>query len=146
MIRNELRLLNDELEDFLVEKQLQKTFKENVHLYNLWLLRALKERGLHQEFEAAYKKMIPKAKEDLQYEILDKMAVLYLHHLITHQEITEDLYIHTIHAGYTEKIGWVQKDAVRKIRASEVMKAFAERTVKVTNPDFPILICCKILT
>ncbi len=137
LIRNELRLLNDELEDFLVQKQLEKTFKENVHLYNLWLLRALKERELYQEFEAAFKKMIAKASDDLQYEILDKMTTLYLRYLITNQEITEDLYQNTIHAGYLQKINWIQKDAVRKIRASEVMKAFAERTLKVTNPDFP---------
>lgn len=137
LIRNELRLLNDELEVFLVEKQLEKTFKENAHLYNLWLLRSLKERGLYQEFEAAFKKMIAKARADLQYEILDKMTTLYLHHLITKEEITEDLYQNTIHVGYLQKINWIQKDAVRKIRASEVMKAFAERTLKVTNPDFP---------
>ncbi|MEZ4887026.1 MAG: hypothetical protein R3E32_20010 [Chitinophagales bacterium] len=136
LIRNELRLLNNELEHFLVQKQLEKTFKENIHLYNLWLLRGLKERGLHQEFEAAFKKTIAKAKEDLQYEIMDKMTTLYLRHLITSQEITEELYEKTIREGYIEKINWIQKDAVRKMRASEVMKAFAERTIKVTRPDF----------
>ncbi len=137
LIRNELRLLNDELEDFLVKRQLEKAFKTNPNLYNLWLLRALKDRKLHTEFEAHYKKTIPKAQENLQYELIDKMMTLYLQHLIVHTEITEDLYENTIHAGYMERIQWVQKDAVRKIRATEVMKAFTERTIKVTQPEFP---------
>jgi len=137
LIRNELRLLNDELEGFLVTKQLEKAFKENTQLYDLWLLRALNDRGLHQEFEVNFKKSMPKTQDNLQYELGDKMMTLYLRHLIVSQEITEERYENTIRAGYLDKINWIQKDAVRKIRGAEVMKAFAERTIRVTNPDFP---------
>lgn len=137
LIRNELRLLNEELEDFLVKRQLEKTFKTNPNLYNLWLLRMLKEKGLKVEFEIHYKKSIAKAKEDLQYELMDKMMTLYLQNLIVNTEITQELYENTIHTGYVERIKWIQKDAVRKIRATEVMKAFTERTIQVTNASFP---------
>ena len=137
LIRNELRLLNDELEDFLVQKELEKSFKTNPNLYNLWLLRALKERNLVQEFEATFKKSIAKAKGNLEYELMEKMMGLYLRHEIVSQEITAEHYENTIRAGYLKRIKWIQMDAVQKIRASEVMKAFSERTLKVTNPNYP---------
>ena len=106
-------------------------------MYNFWLLLALKDKGLHHLFEIESKRAIEKAKADQQYEWSDKMLTLYTRHLISTKEIREELY-RELHELYNEKIGFIEKDSVRKVRATEVMRAFTERTIRVTHPQFPV--------
>lgn len=67
LLRNELRLLGNELKEFLIKFEIEKELKKNASLGNMWYLKALRARKLDEHYEAEYAKLYAKAETELQF-------------------------------------------------------------------------------
>lgn len=81
LLRNELRLLTNELKHFLVKLELEKELKQNPNSANTWYLKALKARGLNEHYEGEYEKLATKASNQMQFKASMVMAHDYMLYL-----------------------------------------------------------------
>lgn len=136
LLRNELRLLTEELLHFFVQKEFHQACEDNPNTYNTWVLRALHTRKLSYQFNRTYKQAIRKAKQEEQYDWCYKILSLKITHTIKHEEIREDTY-KNLTALAKEALVFLQKDLVRNLRGLEVKQAFCERTIHIMDKTFP---------
>lgn len=81
LLRNELRLLGNELKEFLIKFEIEKELKENASLGNMWYLQALKARKLDEYYEAEYPKLYAKAEMELRFLNCLLMSEQYYKHI-----------------------------------------------------------------
>lgn len=81
LLRNELRLLTNELKNMLVKLELEKELKQNPNTANKWYLKALKARGLNEHYESEYEKLATKASNELQFKASMEMSQDYMLYL-----------------------------------------------------------------
>lgn len=81
LLRNELRLLGNELKGFLIKFEIEKELKENASFGNMWYLKALKARKLDEYYEAEYPKLYAKAQTELRFLNSLLMSEQYYKHI-----------------------------------------------------------------
>lgn len=92
LLRNELRLLNRELELFIVEQEWRKKLSVNSNETQLSLIRIYLERKEFNLFEQAWKKLYKKAQEEHLYTIKIQLINLFFTYKISVSEFETDLY------------------------------------------------------
>jgi tetratricopeptide (TPR) repeat protein len=91
LLRNEIRLLRQELFDFLIIAQARRDTQAREASAGLLLLRALLERELFHEFEFQYKSLMKKARKVLDHHHLYEMSRLYFYYVMQHREIKPEV-------------------------------------------------------
>ncbi len=72
-LRNRLKALNQIIRDFIVQKELQKSVDENIHVYNTHLINAYHNRRLKSVMDLEFDQFAKFAEDELQLESLCKM-------------------------------------------------------------------------
>lgn len=72
-LRNRLKALNQIIRDFMVQKELNKSVQENIHVYNANLINAYKQRGLASVMDLEFNKIAKYAEDELQLKPLHRM-------------------------------------------------------------------------
>ncbi|MEZ5003708.1 MAG: hypothetical protein R2730_11805 [Chitinophagales bacterium] len=131
-LRNELRLLSEELTDYIIHKSIEDEMKNNPHYRHLQYLKALRKRDLDQVFMPEYDKLFAKAETEMEIELAEEMAqekMLFLNFLLeTHFNDFQLLYEHA--EFYVER---VRRRAQHAIRLAEFKRDLA-RSRWETNP------------
>ena len=91
LFRNELRLLNKELEAFLIERQWQRTQDTHPYRAAFFLVQAYLERQQYGLFEQAWRKLYKKAQKNAWYELESELLEQYFLYQIKTKEINADL-------------------------------------------------------
>lgn len=93
LFRNELRLLNRELELFMVEQSWKKQLSINSDETQLSLIKIYLERKEFSLFEQTWKKLYKKAQEDRLYNLKVELINLFFTYKTTSSEFDIDVYL-----------------------------------------------------
>lgn len=91
LLRNELRLLNEQLKEFVIVQQFRAEKKGNSPMGSFMLQKSFIKREMFAEYESEFKKGYRKALETLNYEFAHKMLNEHFNYLMTHKQITPEL-------------------------------------------------------
>lgn len=92
LFRNELRLLNKELELFLLEEEWKKNLNLNSKESQLTLIKLYLERKEFPLFEQAWRKLYKKANEERLYTTKIELINLFFQYKTNYAEVDEELY------------------------------------------------------
>jgi hypothetical protein len=92
LLRNELRLLNKELELFMVEEEWRKKLTINSNETQLSLIKIYLERKEFSLFEQTWRKLYKKTQEEHLYTIRVELIQLFFEYKTNYSEIELDLY------------------------------------------------------
>lgn len=92
LLRNELRLLNKEIELFLVEQEWKKQLQLNTDETQLSLLKIYLERNQFTLFEQGWKKLYKKAQQERLYSLKVTLISLFFDFQLKRAEIDFDLF------------------------------------------------------
>lgn len=139
LLRNELRLLNGEIETFLLSNEVMKQLKtDNVQEINpslLWL-KLLLERQQFGLFEKEWRKMERQANEQQNFRLLSQLSPLYFEYIRKYQEIHPQLYQETRPLLEAAK-EWTLKAALENFRQLEVKTAYLDRVLYAFDTSYP---------
>lgn len=91
LLRNEIRLLREQLFRFFVHKRLEQEKKLDSGVYELALLNGLLDRELFSEFEFQYKNARAQALKGRRYGAAQQMGRLYFYYVMQHREMKPEL-------------------------------------------------------
>ncbi len=92
LFRNELRLLKDKIQDFLIVKEGEREIRHRPGFADLMLLRSLLQRGLSDEFEREFRKRYERTLASYDFIMAHRLSRLYFNFVMTHPEISPDTY------------------------------------------------------
>lgn len=92
LLRNELRLLNKELENFFSDLQWLREQQNNPERAQLLLLQLYSERQQEHLFEQHWRKLYKKAKEEQRYELKVELINAYFDYHSRYSNVAADLY------------------------------------------------------
>lgn len=81
LIRNELRLLANELKRYITEREWLNDIEDNPHLENYWYLKALNSRNLLEYYDNDYDAMYKAATDEWQLQIKMDMSLAHINRL-----------------------------------------------------------------
>lgn len=95
-LRNELRLISDELTAFILQREFEGDLKANPNFRNARYLKALRRRNLDEIFLAEYDKIHSKAESEMQIDLSEEMAwekmLLLYRQLDTQYDLAREVY------------------------------------------------------
>ena len=91
LLRNEIRLLREQLFRFFVQKRMERERKLESGQYELALLKGLLDRELFAEFEFQYRNARAQAIKLRRYEVAREMGRLYFYYVMQHKEMKPEL-------------------------------------------------------
>lgn len=133
LIRNELRLLNKELETFLAEKQWLKALNKNSCQADVTLLKVYLERQEFSLFEQTWRKTYKQIIKEQLYDLQAQMTVLFLEYKIAIAEVSLDCY-QEINTLLQEGLQAIASQGLETYKKLELKYAFVQRTLYVLNP------------
>ncbi len=136
LLRNELRLLNDRLQAFLVNREFEHACGENRHLFKLWLLKAQRRRKLKQQFELSYRSAYRAACEDQQDELATEMLELQLYELVNEREITDEGYARVVDLT-NKQLRHIKRAFIQGLRPKELRRAWVVDTLRYFDSQEP---------
>ena len=134
LIRNELRLLNKELETFLAEKQWLKALQDNSCQTDITLLKVYLERQEFALFEQTWRKTYKQVLKEQLYDLQAEMTDLFLQYKIAIAEVSLDCY-QEINDLLQEGLKAIAAQGLETYKKLELKHAFAQRTLYVLNPN-----------
>ena len=136
LLRNELRLLNGEIETFLLSNELLKRLKSGRLLeisQNLLWLELLLERQQFALFEKEWRKILRQAKENKHFSLLSQLHSLYFEYLRHYKEIEPARY-RKARSILDEAKSWTLKAAMEQLRKLELNRAYVDRVIFAFDP------------
>jgi len=146
ILRNELRMLNIEIERFITLKQVDDVFRNQPHLLSEHYLNQLLQAKQFRLFEKEWKSAVRSCVRHYNFEILYKLHLMWVDYLRNHQEIslknldhlveslqTATVYLDTVntmnkkqiefHREYSRRIASVIEEGVLSEKSIELPKA-----------------------
>lgn len=144
LLRNELRLLNNEIENFILHQPLKESDEQIEEQQELKFLTRLKDTGKHQLFNQYSKTAIEAKTKKHDYKMLIDLYAIKIDFKIHHQEISESNYLELIELLQLQQqyiLAWSSEIQSE----NELKKNFAQRvllqlgnTTKKTETDYKI--------
>lgn len=128
LLRNELRLLNKELELFMVEQEWKKKLNVNSNKTQLSLIKIYLERKEFSLFVQTWRKLYKKAQEERLYTIKVELINLFFKYKTNYSEVDFDLYQDLrilLEEGLSATVAQMQVDC----KDLELKDAFVQRTL-----------------
>lgn len=137
LLRNELRLLSNELSVFLSLEKIKATLQQNESLKNLFFLQQLLDKKDYGLFENEYPKALKEAVRQSDFEIAAKITRLLIDDAVFRKEATKANYerLLTLTAQYYEYAGSAFLHDYIYVRHKQ---AFAERTLHAVSQGYPV--------
>lgn len=137
LLRNELRILSDELTNYIIQKDFDDEIKQNPHFKNLRYLKALRRRNLDKIFLSDYDKIAAKANDEMQIDFAEEMArekMLVLYYVFDSQHIANEVY-----KACEEYVEAVAERAQFSVRLSEFHRDIARRRWELEPIDKDVI-------
>ncbi len=135
LLRNELRLLNNELSDFLVDTELQSRCKSDPYFKAFWLQQAFTTRRQADLFNSQFNRLADEAQDRSQWEYLaaseDQRRILTFR---LHDFNSEDK-DRTLVEINRNRITMLTRRYVQELRETEMQMMFAATQLRRTQPD-----------
>ncbi len=135
LLRNELRLLNNELSDFLVNSELQTTCRNDPYFKAYWLQQAFTTRGQLDLFNSQFNRLAGEAQDRSQWEYLaaseDQNRLLTFRSQGFNSE-DKNLVLADINR---RRIAMLTRRYVQELRETEMQLMFAVTQLRRTQPD-----------
>jgi len=128
LLRNELRLLNRELELFMVEQEWRKKLSINSNETQLSLIRIYLERKEFSLFEQTWRKLYKKTQEERLYSLKVELINLFFEYKTNYSEVNVELYLDLktiLEEALSATVAQMQVD----YKELELKDAFVQRTL-----------------
>lgn len=128
LFRNELRLLNKELESFLVD--LQSKYERQTHNYEQerLLVKAYLHRQQYKLFESAWRKLYKRATENALYHLQSELLEWYAHYRLQTEELSYTFFESLQHQLEAALIA-CEAHALESYRKLEVLHSYSEQNL-----------------
>ncbi len=135
LLRNELRLLNREIEFFLLEKEiLRRLHREETReiVPAIVWCELLLERRQPDLFEREWRRWEKTARESEDFALLNRLYIIYLTYIYRHRELHPDLYFKA--AQMLDQAGeFALLDAEERCRMVDVKRAYVHRILEAMD-------------
>lgn len=128
LLRNELRLLNEVIYDYLVNETFKEYLKNNRSTYYYWLARSFFDRKMNNAFEADIDRFITYSQEHIKPEDASRMLDMKSLWMIYSKEKTQDnlrIQMNAVNAWKTEQIRHLK----HRLREAEARYAYLDHTL-----------------
>lgn len=132
LLRNEYRLLNRELELFLMETQWKKEQQLQFYENQLLLLRLYLEREEAGLFEQTWRKLYKKASNERRYAIKIALLQLFFKHQSTGAVLLQDVY-EELRNLLKEGLQIISMEAMEQYKQMELNYLFTERVLEAID-------------
>ncbi len=134
LLRNELRLLNDRLLQFLARREFEIECETNDNFYHQWILKALGRRGIQRQLKLAFGNYHDKAESDGQYDICCDMLGRRLQSLIQSSPTKDDKGAEPLDLIRRQR-SMLQRQFVRSLRELELRQVHILRQYAGQAPE-----------
>lgn len=134
LLRNEIRLLNDAVEDFLLMRAFEAELKARAPRRNQMMLSIFREKGLARHFESRFKKAFANAKKEQRWGDAAELVDHYRDHVLGEKEASADGFA-DLFVLQQEQLRLMQKHAIEEIRLLEARMSGAMRIVRIVRKD-----------
>lgn len=135
LLRNELRKLNSELRNFLIDQEVQQEWRNNESMADAYYLRSLYHRGLIKEFDDAFDAMFEKAQSTMQMHAAHEMSQVFAYRCLDRWH--EHLDIKMMILAANRQLQAAQDLSRLNIRKAEFRQAQATRLIKFLSNKEP---------
>lgn len=136
-IRNELRLLNKEVEHFLAEKEWLKQLSHDPFKVQISLLQVYLDRRQLNLFEQTWKKVYKQAQEERAFEVSIKLTQLFVDYSLAKAENQYDWYL-KFNQIILDGLQAIANSAIETYKNLEQKQAFIQRSLLASNPKHNI--------
>lgn len=130
LFRNELRLLNKELETFLVQFQWEKEQATQPYASELLLLKAYMDRGQFELFEFAWRKLYKKIDQQALYELKAELLEQYVRYQLKTQELSYEL-LEELHPQIETALRSQEAHMADRFKKLEAVQGFIQQNLYV---------------
>jgi len=134
LFRNELRILNTILLDFIAKVEVQNEMEQKQSLNTIKVLERMLKTSKVEDFENLWNEVFKSANEISDYKVLSKLMELKSNWLTKFHEISVKNYIAVANAVEHEK-QYLEKYFQERSHRLDVSKSFAKRVIKALNID-----------
>jgi|GEM_PF-2585005 len=135
--RNEIRILDKQLYEFMVQKTVVQTLKQQPHTFARYLLQAFYDRKLYHLYEIEFKKTLSNFIKLAQYEEATQIIHQYINYLKNQKGITYNILFEIIE--YSKQMSLLAlKQYTTQLRRAELLQSFAERCIQTTQRDYSL--------
>lgn len=138
LLRNEMRHLSNEIQQFLIEQKVLKDIAKNANNYTTHFLKTLLEKKAYELFEAEAKKGLNHAVKITDYEAAQDIMKLYIDYFMLHKEARATTY-EELHELTKQQELFTTKDFLYKFITIRQKRAFTERTLQAFDPDKQVM-------
>ncbi len=132
LFRNELRILNAILLDFIAKAEVQNEMEQRQSLNTIKVLERMLKTSKVEDFENLWNEVFKSAKEISDFEVLSKLMELKSTWLTKFHEVSVKNYIAVANAVEQEK-QYLEKYFLERSHRLDVSKSFAKRVIKAMN-------------
>ncbi|MEM7102998.1 MAG: hypothetical protein AAF502_07715 [Bacteroidota bacterium] len=134
LIRNELRLLTQQLEAFVIKDSISAKLRENPSFGSLHLLRRYEKYGALNLYEKEWRKQFRTQKDQKAWDQMADLLYEKARYLRNHKELSVAL-LKEIAKLTNDAIRYESRHAQEKIRKAELENAFANRSLQAYIPE-----------
>lgn len=144
LLRNEFRLLNKEIEKFIILKQVSEVFKHNPQLLSEYYLNQLLQAKQYNLFDKEWKSAVRSCERNYNFDLLSKLHLMWVDYLRNHEEISLSNLDHlekSLHtaAVYMETVNKMNQKRIELHReySRRIANVIGEGGLSKKNVDLP---------